>query len=196
MNTTVLEISSLLGLCAIIALSFNFLLGVLVSTSYKRSLYWKRLPSFIKKINLLQVHNWTAYVALVLIVFHPLILLADQTTKFLLPDVFIPFHSAYQTFWVALGIISFYAVFVVIITTQKFCKRKLGFKIWKRIHLISYATVLLSCFHGIFLDPQLKNRPPDFFDGEKLVSEACLLLFVVTFFIRYWHSRNRLQTQQ
>ena len=190
MNSSVLEISSTLALCAIVVLTFNFLLGLLLSTSYKRSVYWKRLPLKLRKINIQEVHNWTAYVAFALILIHPLMLLLDQSTKFFIPDVLIPFHSGYQTIWTALGVISLYPIILVIITTQKFIKKRLGFRVWKNIHLISYGTALLMCLHGIFLDPELKNRIPDFFDGEKLLCEVCLLVIVVTTIIR-WVYYNR-----
>lgn len=191
MDINALDVSSFLGLCAIVILSFNFLLGVLVATSYRRSVYWKKLPLFVKRISLLKVHNWTAYVAFVLIILHPFILLLDKSTKFFWKDVLIPFHSNYQTFWVALGIFSFYAIWLVIITTQKIIKRKIGFRIWKNIHLISYITALLVCLHAIFLDPELKNRLIDFFDGEKVVCEVCLVASVVAMIVRVRYYKER-----
>lgn len=174
-----------------VVLCINFLLGLLLSTSYKRSVYWKKLPAKIKKVDILQIHNWTAYLALVLIFLHPFILLLDRTTKFFTADILIPFHSSYQQFWVALGVVSFYAVILVIITTQKTVKRKMGFRIWKNIHLISYATALLMCVHGLFLDPELKNRPPDYFDGEKLICEICLLVLLSAAIVRFIYYRRK-----
>lgn len=194
MNSSVLEISSLLALCAIVVLTFNFLLGLMLSTSYKRSIYWKRLPSKIQQVSVQEIHNWTAYVALFLILLHPFILLLDKTTKFFIADILIPFHSSYQTWWVALGIFSFYAVMAVIITTQKIIKRKLGFRTWKNLHLISYGTAFLMCLHGIFLDPELKNRDPDFFDGEKLLCEICFLILVIAAVIRLRHYKKTMRT--
>ena len=196
METSILDISSILGLCGMVVLSFNFLLGLLLSTSYKRSVHWKKLPSKIKNIDVLQIHNWTAYLALALLFIHPFILLFDTSTKFFTADILIPFHSSYQQTWVALGVFSFYAVIIVIITTQKSVKRKLKFRLWKNIHLISYATVLLVCVHGLFLDPQLKNRKPDYFDGEKLLCETCLLVLLSAVIIRfiYYRRRQRLLT--
>ena len=162
----------------------------MLSTAYKRSAYWKRLPMKIQQISVQQIHNWTAYVAFSLILIHPIILLFDKTTKFFAADIIIPFHSGYQTFWVAMGVFSFYAVVLVIITTQKFIKRRLGFRVWKNVHLISYGTALLMCLHGIFLDPELKNRTPDFFDGEKLICEGCLILLVITATLRVVYYRK------
>lgn len=163
----------------------------MLSTAYKRIFVWKRLPEKIQKINLQQVHNWTAYVAFALILFHPALLLFDKGTKFFIADILIPFHSNYQTIWTELGVISFYSVVLVIITTQKLVKRRLGFRFWKNIHLISYVTALLMCLHGVFLDPELKSRTPDFFDGEKLLCEVCFLIIIVTSIIRsVYYSRQ------
>jgi len=191
METSVLDISSTLGLCGMVVLSLNFLLGLLLSTSYKRSVYWKKLPQKIKKLDVLQIHNWTAYLALALIFVHPFILLFDKSTKFFTADILIPFHSSYQQFFVALGIVSFYAVLIVIVSTQKSIKRNLGFRLWKNIHLISYATALLMCVHGLFLDPQLKNREPDYFDGEKLLCEICLLVLVSAAIVRLIYYKRK-----
>jgi methionine sulfoxide reductase heme-binding subunit len=192
MNSDVLDVSSFLGLTALVVLTVNFLLGLMLSTAYKRSVYWKRLPARVRKIKVQQVHNWTAYVALGCILLHPGILLLDSATKFFLADILIPFHSDYQTAWTALGTVSFYAVLLVIITTQKAIRRRMGFRLWKNIHLVSYATALLMCVHGIFLDPELKNRTPDFFDGEKLLCEACLVILISASVIRMRYYRKQL----
>lgn len=196
MNISVVDVSSVVGLFALIILSVNFLLGMMLSTAYRRSVYWKRLPSKVQQLSVQQVHNWTAYVALALILVHPILLLFDKATKFFPADIFIPFHSSYQSFWVGMGVLSFYAVVIVILTTQKTIKRKLRFRLWKNIHLISYGTALLMCLHGLFLDPELKNRTPDFFDGEKLVCEICLLLLLgsTVLRIRYHGKRKNRQT--
>ncbi|MGZ3973961.1 MAG: ferric reductase-like transmembrane domain-containing protein [Flavisolibacter sp.] len=195
MGFSVLDVSSVLGLCALVVLSINFLLGLMLSTAYKGSSYWKRMPSKVRKIKVSRVHKWTAYVAFGLILIHPVLLVFDRATKFFLPDIAIPFHSNYQTAWTALGVISFYAVILVIITTQKVIRRRLGFRLWKNIHLVSYGTAVLMCLHGLFLDPELKNRTPDFFDGEKVICEVCLLVIVSVSVIRihYYRKHQKLQ---
>jgi methionine sulfoxide reductase heme-binding subunit len=196
MNSTVLEISSFAGLTALVVLTTNFLLGLMLSTAYKRSVYWKRLPAWLRKIRVQQVHNWTAYVALGCILLHPGILLFASATKFFVPDILIPFHSDYDTGWTALGVMSFYAVLLVIITTQNVIRRRMGFRLWKNIHLVSYLTALLMCVHGIFLDPELKNRTPDFLDGEKLLCEICLVILIAASVIRMGYYRKQMKLQQ
>ncbi|MDE3144787.1 MAG: hypothetical protein KGL19_11570, partial [Bacteroidota bacterium] len=74
---------------------------------------------------------------------------------------------------------------VVIITTQKIIKRKMSFRVWKNIHLISYATCILFIIHGLLMDPELKDRPTDWLDAEKLLSEICGIVLIAAFVIRY-----------
>jgi DMSO/TMAO reductase YedYZ heme-binding membrane subunit len=82
-------------------------------------------------------------------------------------------------------VLSFVALLLVIITTQKVIKKKLGTTTWRNIHVISYATGLLFIVHGLVMDPLLKDRPIDFIDPEKLLVEACALLLVSAFVFRY-----------
>jgi predicted ferric reductase len=187
-----LDISAGIGLFATGLLTFNFLLGMMLSTAYKRSPYWKKLPVMIQKISIDDLHNWTAYVALLAVVLHPLCLLLDPATKFTLRDILWPVDAPKQANIVMLGAISFYALLVVIITTQKIIKRNISFRLWKNIHLVSYGTALLFLFHGLLMDPELKDRPTDWLDAEKFFSEFCLLLLITVSILRFrYHLQNK-----
>ena len=174
-----LDISAALGLCATGLLTLNFLLGMLLSTAYKKSMIWKKLPEKIRQLNVLTLHNYTAYIALLLILLHPLFLFFDTTHHFTVSTLLFPLQSPQQKYMVLLGVISMYAFCMVILTTQKIIKKKLGFRLWKNIHLVSYATALVFILHGLLMDPELKDRPTDWFDAEKLVPECCLLILMV-----------------
>jgi sulfoxide reductase heme-binding subunit YedZ len=193
MESDWLDLSSTLGLIATVVLSFNFLLGILLSTAYRRSPAWKRMPALVRKISLDDLHNWTAYVALALALAHPIVLLADKTLRYRVSDIVLPVAAPHQPLWTLLGSLALYAVIVVIVTTQKVVKRRLGFRVWKNIHLISYGTALLFVLHGIVMDPELKDRPIDWLDGEKLISEICAIVLVVATIIRWRHYRNSLR---
>jgi DMSO/TMAO reductase YedYZ heme-binding membrane subunit len=71
-----------------------------------------------------------------------------------------------------------------------------GFRTWKNIHLISYGTALLFVVHGIVMDPDLKDRPVDWLDAEKLLSEICGIVLIAATFVRYRHYRRALQRQK
>ncbi|HEV3413298.1 MAG TPA: ferric reductase-like transmembrane domain-containing protein [Puia sp.] len=185
-----LDLSSTLGLIATAVLSFNFLLGILLSTGYRRSPLWKRMPPLVRKLSLDDLHNWTAYVALVLALAHPVVLLADKALRYRVTDIVLPVFAPHQPVWTLLGSLALYAVIVVILTTQKAVKRRLGFRAWKNIHLISYGTALLFVIHGIVMDPELKDRPVDWLDGEKLVSEVCAIVLLAATIMRWRYYRR------
>lgn len=196
MENNWLDLSSTLGLIATCVLTINILLGILLSTAYRRSPLWKRMPGWVKKISLDDVHNWTAYVALVLALAHPVLLLPDAALKYRVVDLLLPVNAPHQAFWTLPGTLALYALIVVIITTQKLIKNRLGFRAWKNIHLISYGTALLFVVHGIFMDPELKDRPVDWLDAEKMLSELCGLALVAATVIRVRYHRRHLRKQQ
>ncbi|WP_173964766.1 ferric reductase-like transmembrane domain-containing protein, partial [Flavobacterium collinsii] len=193
LDITLLDLSASMGLVASIVLTFNFLLGMMISTTYKKHKYWKSLPQRIKQINIYNLHNWTAYFALFLVLLHPLFLLFDKTTKFKLNDIFFPINAPTQKVFVTLGTLSMFALMIVVITTQKVIRDKISFRAWKNIHLISYTTAMLFVVHGIVMDPLLKNRPVDIFDAEKVVSELCLVVLLVAAYLRYkFHNKTKI----
>jgi sulfoxide reductase heme-binding subunit YedZ len=185
MEISWLDLSSTLGLIATCVLTFNLLLGILLSTAYRRSPVWKGFPGWLKKVGLDDLHNWTAYVALALALAHPLLLLPDAATKFRLVDIVFPVNAPHQALWAVLGALALYALIVVVITTQKVIKNRLGFRAWKNIHLISYGTALLFVVHGLVMDPELKDRAVDWLDAEKLLSEICGLVLIAATVARY-----------
>jgi len=184
-DASLLELSNDAGLAATVMLTFNFLLGMMLGTAYKKKLYWKKLPQKMQQIDVNNLHNWTAYVALIIAAIHPLLLLFAPTTKFSFTDLVFPLNAPHQKIFVAAGTVSLFAIIIVIITTQKSLKKRMSFRAWKNIHLISYGTALLFIAHGIVMDPQLKDRPVDFLDGEKVISELCGMILIIATIFRY-----------
>ncbi|MCY7348625.1 MAG: hypothetical protein LH614_20740, partial [Pyrinomonadaceae bacterium] len=58
-NFDFVNLSSTFGLIATGFFLANLLLGILLSTKYKQTLVWQKLPRFVRLINLYQVHNYT-----------------------------------------------------------------------------------------------------------------------------------------
>ena len=168
---TAVELSSDAGLVAMVLLTVNILLGLLLSARYNTVRSWppRRLPVF-------DIHNWTAYIALGLIVLHPVLLLLSQTEHFRVVDVLFPIHSPHQTLYNNLGALAFYCVVFVVVTS--YVRSRLGSRLWKKLHYLSYAAAALLFVHGVMIDPDLKERAPDYLDGEKVLVEVCALLIV------------------
>lgn len=168
---TALDVSSDAGLVAMVLLTVNILLGLILSARYNTVRSWphRRLPIF-------DIHNWTAYIALGLVFIHPALLLFVSEAKFRIVDLLFPLHSPQQTAYNCLGAAAFYCVLFVVVTS--YFRSKLGSRTWKKLHYVSYAAAALLFLHGIMTDPELKNRPPDLLDGEKILVEVCALVIV------------------
>jgi predicted ferric reductase len=168
---TAVDLSSDTGLVAMVLLTVNILLGLILSARYNPVRNWphRRIPVF-------NIHNWTAYVALGLICLHPLLLLFSSSAGFRVIDILWPVNSPKQTLYNCLGAIAFYCVVFVVITS--YLRFKLGSRLWKKLHYVSYAAAAFLFTHGILIDPDLKNTPPDPLDGEKVLVEVCALLIV------------------
>ena len=180
-----IDIAGSIGLIAMAVLTINIVLGIFISTAYKKTAFWQKLPPPIKALKLIEIHNYTAYIALSLVLMHFILIPLDPSSKFTFVHLIQPWHAPHQAFFVSLGVISFIALLVVVITTQKIIKKKIGTTTWKKIHIISYGTGLVFIVHGLVMDPLLKDRPIDFLDPEKLLVELCALLLLLAFIYRY-----------
>jgi len=184
----VIDLSSDAGLVAMVLLTINILLGLVLSARYNTIRNWprRRLPIF-------DVHNWTAYIALALVFIHPFLITFSKEAGFRLPDILFPIHSPKQTLYNSLGALAFYCVIFVVVTS--YFRSRLGSRLWKKLHYVSYAAAALVFVHGILIDPELKNRPPDLLDGEKILVEVCALLIIIAtvWRIRYQPKKRTLK---
>lgn len=165
---TALDLSSFAGLGAMMLLTLNILLGVLISRNYNTARRWphRRVPIF-------RIHNWTAYVALVLILLHPALLLFNTSPVFRLGDLLYPVHSPGQSTYNTLGALTLYSLLLVVITS--YFRPRLGSRPWKKIHFTAYFSGAVMFLHGTLIDPNLKGQAPDLVDGEKVLVECCFL---------------------
>ena len=188
-----LDISGALGILACVLFTANFLMGMMLSVAYQRLPWWNRLPAIIRQLNMTNLHNYTAYIALSVAVLHAALLPMDNGLGFHWTHLLWGLNAPKQPVFVLLGTISLLGFAFIIITTQKSVKRYLGFRFWKNIHLLSYCLAIIFIVHGLFMDPLLKDRSPDWFDAEKSVVELCgIALLIASFFrIRYHLTTNR-----
>jgi sulfoxide reductase heme-binding subunit YedZ len=181
---TAIELSSYFGLTAMTLLTLNILIGLVMSVKYNPVRSWPH-----RRINTFKIHNWTAYIALAIAAIHPVIILFSSTAKFTLVDILYPLNAPKQPWINLLGAVSLYAVAFVVLTS--YFRRELGRKKWKTLHFTAYAAAVLFYVHGILTDPNLKDAPIDFLDGEKLYVELCMLTVMVAAALRIrWQLRQ------
>jgi DMSO/TMAO reductase YedYZ heme-binding membrane subunit len=163
-----IDLSSFAGLTAMVLLTLNVVLGILVSRNYNPIKRWPH-----RKLPLFRIHNWIAYTALAVILLHPTLLLFAADPHFRPTDILLPISSPGQTVYNNLGAIAFYSILLVVITS--YFRPRLGSRPWKKIHYTAYFAALILFTHALLIDPDLKNRPPDLLDGEKVLVECCAL---------------------
>ena len=181
---TAIDISSIAGLIAVGIFTAQILLGLLLSVGYNPIRKWPRL----RWAKLFTFHNWLGYIGLAVAFTHPLILLTSSTAGFRLFDIIVPIWSPTQPIPNTLGAIAFYLVAFVVLTS--YFRRLFGHHRWKQLHYTAYAAAAVFYVHGVWADPLLKNRPPDFIDAEKAYVEGCALLIVAATIWRFNYGRQ------
>lgn len=178
---TALDLSADAGLVAMVLLTVNILLGLILSARYNTLRAWpyRRFPIFA-------LHNWTAYIALSLVFLHPILLLFSKNAGFHVLDILWPVCSPKQTVYNCLGAVAFYCVIFVVVTS--YFRSRMGSRLWKKLHYSSYVAAGFLFVHGILIDPNLKNAPPDLLDGEKVLIEICAFVVAVA---TVWRIRYR-----
>jgi len=179
---TALDLCSYIGLGATGAVTVNLLLGMLMSLRYSPVRAWPH-----RRINLFLLHQWTAYIAIVLTVTHPLVLLFIHAPRFRVIDLLWPIHSPLQP-WINLaGAGAAYLVLLVFITSL--LRTRIGRPLWRSLHYFVFPAAVLIFLHSIFTDPLLKDGHPDLLDGGKVFIEICALISVAALAVR-WRLRG------
>jgi DMSO/TMAO reductase YedYZ heme-binding membrane subunit len=179
---TAIDVSSVVGLIAVGIFTAQILLGLLLSVGYNPIREWPR----VRGVKLFTFHNWLGYIGLAVAFTHPLILLASSTAGFRLFDIVVPVWSPTQPIPTTLGAIGLYLIAFVILTS--YFRTLFGHHRWKQLHYTAYAAAAVFYLHGVWADPRLKNRPPDFIDAEKAYIEGCAVLVIAA---TLWRFRER-----
>src|SRR5471030_1170867 len=128
---TAVDLSSFAGLTAMVLLSLNVLLGLLVTTNYSPLKQWPR-----RKVPVFKIHNWTGYAAMCVVLLHHTLLLFSSTASFKALDILWPVHSPGQRLYNLLGATAFYTITLVVVTS--YFRPRLGSRTWKKLHWTAY----------------------------------------------------------
>jgi len=135
------------GLAALMLLTVAVVLGV-ISASRLHSPRWPRFA-------LALLHRNLALLALTFGAVHVLTSVIDSHVPIRVADSVIPFAAAYRPFWLALGTISADLMLAVLITTA--VRRRLGYRAWRSIHLLSYGCWGAGLIHAIAIGSDARS---------------------------------------
>jgi hypothetical protein len=71
----------------------------------------------------------------------------DSFAPVSLLDAVIPFRGSYRPFWLGLGALSFDLLLALVVTSLM--RRRLGYRSWRAIHWLAYASWPVAVFHGL-----------------------------------------------
>lgn len=166
---TLLDLCSYLGLAAAGFISLNLLIGMLLSLRYSTTRLWPN-----RRVNLFALHRWTAYLAIVFTLTHPVVLLFLQIPKFRLVDILWPMHSYLQPKINFGGAAALYLLVIVLLSSL--LRKHLPRTVWRNLHYLVFPAAVLLFLHSILTDPNLKDGHPDLLDGGKVFVEGATLI--------------------
>lgn len=127
------------GLVAYVALSIDVVVGLLVST---RSAAW-----LVPRGQLVDIHGWLSPLALLLVLAHGGVLLADRYVSFDIIDVFVPFATRRWPLGIGIGVLAGYLMLVVHLSFG--LRKRIGTATWRSLHYLSFVAFVLATMHAI-----------------------------------------------
>lgn len=106
---------------------------------------------------ILDLHRWLGGVALIFTGVHVAALLADQYLHFGLNAVLIPFASKWHPVAVAWGVVAFYLLLAVELTSL--ARSRLSKTLWRRVHFASFLLFVMATIHGLTAGTDTKSAP-------------------------------------
>lgn len=141
--------------------------GLLLSTRSARGI---AKPSWV-----LDLHRYLGALTLAAVGVHLGALVADTYVPFSLADLFVPGASSWKTVPVALGVISFWLLVLVEVTSL--VRKRLPNKVWARIHLSSFIAYLLATMH--YLQAGTERTNPALLFAVEVTTAAVIFLTVL-----------------
>ena len=123
---------------------FLFTISIAAGMMNSFSIFRKQKPM------LMELHKTSGWIGLLSVVFHVTLLLKDEYVPYQIKELFIPFSAQHAPLFSALGTISFYLFFITLATSDFFMK-KLGRKLWKKIHFLVIPAWIFMVIHGILI---------------------------------------------
>jgi hypothetical protein len=127
------------GFTAYALLALAVVLGLLLSLRWQ-SRRWPRLVTN-------ELHNFVALLAMAFGVVHGVAAWLDPFMRFGPAEVLVPLASHYRPLWLAFGIVAFYLMAAILIST--WLRPRLGYRLWRALHLATFLAFAFATVHGI-----------------------------------------------
>lgn len=126
------------GIVAWLMLTVSVIWGVVLST--------KAFPRRRRAAWLLDLHRWLGGLTVSFVAIHLAALVADSYTHFGVADLTVPLASDWKPVAVAVGVVAAWLLVAVELTSL--AMRRLPRRVWRGVHLTSYAVFWLTSIHA------------------------------------------------
>ena len=104
-------------------------------------------PLGARPVWILDLHRFLGGLATIFVGVHVASILLDSYTSFGLTDVLVPFASSWHPFAVAWGVVAFYVVLAVEVTSL--ARHRLPPRVWRTIHVAALPLFVLATIHYV-----------------------------------------------
>jgi DMSO/TMAO reductase YedYZ heme-binding membrane subunit len=104
---------------------------------------------------MLDVHRFTALLALSALVVHGVGLLYDSSVRIDLLGLVVPGRITYRPLWTGTGVVAAELMLAIIISFS--VRRFIGARNWRRLHWLTYALFIAATAHGLFAGTDSKR---------------------------------------
>ena len=127
------------GVVTLLLLTIVVALGVATTNRFRP----RNLPLFVTTT----VHQNASLLSVVFLAIHVVTTVIDPQASVQLAAVVVPFVSHWAQFWVGLGALALDLVAALVVTSL--LRKRLPYRLWRRIHWAAYAAWPLALAHGI-----------------------------------------------
>lgn len=135
------------GAVSLVLLTASVVLGILGSVRFAAP----RWPRFAIDT----VHRDVSLLVLVVLALHVITSVLDGFAPISLLDGVVPFATPYRPLWMGLGTLAFDLLLAIAITSL--VRRRLGYRAWRAIHWLAYASWPVAVLHGLGTGSDVKQ---------------------------------------
>ncbi|MGO9891015.1 MAG: ferric reductase-like transmembrane domain-containing protein [Solirubrobacteraceae bacterium] len=135
------------GAVALVLLTASVVIGI-VGTVRVVTARWPRFA-------IDAVHRDVSLLVIVVLVIHIVTSVLDGFAPITLLDGVIPFISPYRPLWLGLGTLAFDLLVAIAVTSL--VRRRLGYRAWRTVHWLAYASWPVAVLHGLGTGSDVKQ---------------------------------------
>jgi sulfoxide reductase heme-binding subunit YedZ len=128
------------GIVSLVLLTASVVLGILGPLRFSVPGRWPRFA-------IDTVHRDVSLLVMVVLVVHIVTSVLDAFAPISIAAAVIPFTSAYRPLWLGLGALAFDFMIALVITSL--LRRRLGYRRWRAVHWLAYASWPVAVLHGL-----------------------------------------------